>query len=284
MTRETNVGGLAGAPRWIVICMGVYFAVDLFVLYVWKVSAQVFTIQGPSDSTSGLSVVAMAGVGLYLSMVALRGFQSGTALRPAWMLITLAAAAQALSGISAQVLESAGRFAAQIVGGPVRLALLAAALPMVLRALRKFGFLVRPSAADWAVFGVVCLFAVCRFAEGGVSDWTSLAGLPVLCVLLLEAMLLRRSVLRMGSGPIARCWAAFAYGIFLTVLAEMALWVIPHYSQALPPAIIGSLLRFPTTAVFALGPAYQLMAQRRATEPAVDLRRNLATGIQALAR
>ncbi len=278
------MGSLAEAPRWIVICIGLYFAVDLFVLYVWKVTAQVFPIQGPADSTSGLSVVAMAGVGLYLSMVALRGFQSGAPLRPAWILITLAAAAQAVSGLLTQVLETGGRFTAQIAGGPVRLVLLAAAMPMVLRALRKFGFWVRPRAMDWAAFGIVCLFTVCRFAERGVADWASLARLPILCVLFLEAVLLRRSVLRMGSGPIAKCWAAFSYGIFLTVLAEIALWVIPHYSQALPPAIVGSLLRFPTAAVFALVPAYQLMAQRRATDTAVGLPKNLATGIPALAR
>src|SRR5580704_10918817 len=130
LTRETNMGSLAEAPRWIVICIGLYFAVDLFVLYVWKVTAQAFPIQGPADSTSGLSVVAMASVGLYLGVVVLRGFQSGSPLRSAWMLIALAAAAQTVSGLSMDLLNS-GRFAAQIAGGPVRLALLAAALPMV---------------------------------------------------------------------------------------------------------------------------------------------------------
>lgn len=283
MTRETNQGRLAAAPRWIVICMSAYLFVDLLVLYLWSTRAQAFSIQGQPDSTSGLSVIAMAGVGLYLSATVLRGFRLGAPLRPAWMLIALAAAAEAVSGILSQILE-VGRLAAQIAGGPIRLALLAAAMSIVLRTLRKFGFWVRPSATDWAVFGIVCLFALCRFAEGGASDWLSLAGLAILCVLFLEAMLLRQSVLRMGGGPIAKCWAAFACGIFLTGFAEIALWVIPHYANVLPAAIIGSLSRFPISAVFALGPAYQLLAQRRATEPPVAVVADVATRVPALAR
>lgn len=180
------------------------------------------------------------------------------------------------------------------VGGPMRLALLASALLAALRILRRFGFWVRPSATDWAVSGIVCLFTLCRFAEaGGASfaggrsgpeDWISLAGLPLLCLLFLEAMLLRRSVVRMGNGPVSKCWAAFMCGIFLTGLAELALWVVPHYSHAWPPAMIESLTRFPTAAVFTLAPVYQLMAQRRTTKAARILPEDLASGVPALAR
>jgi hypothetical protein len=269
--------------------------VDLLVLYLCNAAGQVFSIQGPSDSSSALSVTAMAGVDLYLCLVVMRSFRAGAPLRPAWMLIAFAAAAQTVPGVLVQLL-GAGRLLTPLLwlGGPIRLALLAAALSVVLRTLRKFGFWVRPSATDWAVSGIACLFTLCRFAEAGgaalagnqigVENWISLAGHPLLCVLFLEAMLLRQSVVRMGIGPISKCWAAFICGIFSTGLAELALWVIPHYSHAWPPAMIDSLTRFPTAAVFALAPAYQLVAQRRATKPASSPRGDMSAGVLALAR
>lgn len=282
--QEINLGRLQETPRWIVLCVGAYLAVDLLVLYMCRTGAQVFSIQGNSDSSAALSVTAMAGVSFYLSILVLRGFRAGEPLRRAWMAIALAAGAQAVCGVLAQVLGA--DWVPRIAAGPLRMALLAAALLMVLRYLRKFRFWVRPSATDWAVCGIVCLFTLCRFVEagrtsagGGVVDWTSLAALPPLCILVLEAMLVRQSVMRMGRGPIAKCWAAFLCGIFLTGLGELALWIVPHFSPAWPPSAIGSLVRFPTAAVFALVPTYQLMAQRLATAPA-----DLAARVPASAR
>jgi hypothetical protein len=89
---------------------------------------------------------------------------------------------------------------------------------------------------------------------------------------------------RMGSGLVSKCWAAFMCGIFLTGAGELVLWVIPHYSHAWPLEMIESLILFPTAAIFALAPACQVAAQRRAIKPASDQPEDLATGIPALAR
>src|ERR1035438_8708942 len=175
MTRKTNLDWQDSAPRWILMFVGTYLIVDLFALYFWNRAGQVFSIQ-VSDSTSAISVTVMAVVNLCLCLLVLRTFPAGTPLRPAWMLITLAAAAQAASDVLAQLFgtnwllnplvwsghTTSGlieqiRHATLIAGGPVRLAVLAAAMLGVLRILRRFGFWVRPSAADWAMSGVVCL-------------------------------------------------------------------------------------------------------------------------------
>ncbi|MCX6632804.1 MAG: hypothetical protein NTW28_34830 [Candidatus Solibacter sp.] len=311
MTRKTSFDRLEVAPRWIFVFLGAYLAVHLFALYLWNAAGQAFPLQGTSDNTSALSVTGMAGLDLWLCLVVLRSFPAGAPLRPAWMLITLAAAARAGSDLLAQTLGTnwllnplvwAGhaksgsieqiRHAALIGGGPVRLALLAGGMLAVLRILRKFGFWVRPSATDWAMCGIVCLFTLCRFGEAGAAslagreisleNWISLAGLPILCVLFLEAMLLRRSVARMGNGLIARGWFALVCGILLTGAGEVALWVIPHYSQTLPLAMFGALIHLPIAAAFALAPAYQLAAQRRAMRPASNPPADLAAGIPAL--
>jgi hypothetical protein len=313
MTRKSKWEGMESAPQWIFLFLGAYSIVHLLVLYLWHAAGLVFPMQGSSDSTSALSVTAMAAVGLWLCLAVLRSFPAGSPLRPAWMLITLAAEAQAVSGVVAHLLGSnwllnplvwAGparfgliehiRHTASIAGGPVRLAVLVAALLALLRALRKFGFWVRPTATDWAMCGVVCLFTLCRFAEAGAAalagrrigleEWISLAGLPILCVLFLEAMLLRRSILHMGNGLIAKGFLALVYGILLTAAGEAVLWAIPHYSQMPPLAMVGTLMQLLIAAAFALVPAYQVAAQRRAIDPPASQPEDLATGVPALAR
>jgi hypothetical protein len=313
MTRKTSLDGLESAPRWILISLGAYATVSLFVLYLWNAAGQAFSIQGTSDSTSALSVTGMAAVDLWLCLVVLRSFPAGSPLRSTWMLLTLAAAARAASGVLAEFLGTIWllnplswseqskpgligqiRQAALIAGGPIRLALLAAAMLAVLRVLRKYGFPVRPTFGDWAVSGIVCMFTLARLGEAcaaslagrqiGQADWISLAGLPILCVLSMEAMLLRRSVARMGNGLIPRGWVALAYGVLLMVAGEVVLWVLPHYSQTLPLAMVCALMPLTIGSVFALVPAYQLAAQRRAMRPAGSQPEDLSAGVPELAQ
>src|SRR6478736_5523009 len=127
MIRKTSLDGLDAAPRWIVVFLGAYLMVDLFVLHIWNASGQ-------------------AGVDLWLCLLVLRSFPSGAPLRSAWLLITLSAAARTASGVVAQFLgtdwllnplvwNGPARFGlverswliAQMAGGPVRLVLLAVA-------------------------------------------------------------------------------------------------------------------------------------------------------------
>ena len=313
MIRKTSLDGLDAAPRWIVVFLGAYLMVDLFVLHIWNASGQAFSLQGTSGSGSALSVTGMAGVDLWLCLLVLRSFPSGAPLRPAWMLITLSAAARTASGVVAQFLgtdwllnplvwNGHARFGlverswlmAQMAGGPVRLVLLAIALRAVLRTFRTIGVRVRPCATDWAMSGIVCLFTLCRFTEAGMAslagrpigleNWISLAGLPVLCVLFLQAMLLRGSLARMGSGLATRAWTALVYAVFLTGAAELVSWVMPYFSGNLQLAMLGSLMRLPIAAAFALVPAYQVATQCRAMKPAAGPAEDLAVGVPELAQ
>jgi hypothetical protein len=293
--------------------LGAYATVSLLALYLWNAAGQLFSIQGTSDSTSTLPVTGMALAALWLCLVVLRSFPAGSPLRSTWMLLTLAAAAQTASGVVTEFLgtirllnpawwseqSKSGlieqlRQAALLAGGPFRLALLSVALLAVLRILRKHGFPVLPTFGDWAVSGIVCMFTLARFGEAcaaslagrqiGQADWISLAGLPILCVLSMEAMLLRRSVARMGNGLIGRGWVALGYGILLTVAGEVVLWVLPHFSQTLPLAMACALMPLTIGSAFALVPAYQLVAQRRAMRPAGSQPEDLSAGIPELAR
>lgn len=272
MMRKSEFGGIESAPRWILMLAGAYLIASSFALYLWNLAGQIFTVRGTPGGTPSLAVTSMAAVDLGLCLVVLRSFPAGAPLRTAWFLIALASALRTASGAMGGLLGTSGQHAAWIAGGPVQMALLAAGIFELLRVLRRFGFWRRPGAADWAVCGLGLLFLLCRVVEAagrpiGMENWVSLAGLPILCVLFLEAMLLRHSVVQMGNGMIGKCWAALVAGIFLTGAGEVALWAIPHYSQTLPLSVYEALVRLPIAAAFALVPAYQVAAQRRALKP-----------------
>ncbi len=80
---------------------------------------------------------------------------------------------------------------------------------------------------------------------------------PILAVVAFEAYLILRSVLRMGAGLISKSWGALAIAVLCTTLGYLAMW----------GAFRGAAwcLWLAASAAFALGPAYQLAAARRAT-------------------
>ena len=313
MMRRTSFDGMESAPLWIAMFLGLHLMVQLFVFYAWNGAGQVFQIQGTSAGTTALPAAGMAMLALWLCLVVLRSFPAGAPLRSAWMLMTLAAAASAGSGVLGLLLGTdwvmnplvwTGRATpalmerihrlALVAGGPLRLALLAAAMLVVLRMLRKFGFWVRPGATGRAVFGIFCLFTLCRFSVAGAAslagrpvgfeEWISLAGLPILCVLFLEAMLLRQAIGRMGNGPVARVWLALVWGVLLTGAGEAVVWALPHLPLVQTLAPFAALIQLPMAAAFALVPACQVAAQCQAIKPAAGRREDLATGIPVLAR
>ncbi|MFZ0933464.1 MAG: hypothetical protein WA015_04060, partial [Bryobacteraceae bacterium] len=104
MTRKISFDEVESAPRWILLLLGAYLLLHLFALYLWNATGQAFSVQGTAYGTAALSVTAMAAVDLWLCLLVLRGIPAGAPLRSAWMLIALAAAAQAASGLLAQFL------------------------------------------------------------------------------------------------------------------------------------------------------------------------------------
>jgi membrane protein implicated in regulation of membrane protease activity len=79
----------------------------------------------------------------------------------------------------------------------------------------------------------------------------------------------------MGRGLIAKCWRAFAIGIFVIGFGEAALWALGRYFPGWLVATLDWYVWFPAAAVFALAPAHCVAAVRRATgrvtRPSSDL-------------
>jgi hypothetical protein len=101
-----------------------------------------------------------------------------------------------------------------VVGGPVSMAFLAFGLGRVLGVQRKFQLVGSLTRGDKALIFLVLAFSVSQLAinlpllgsrpsMGTVLLWFSD---PLLSLLLIEAILVRRSVIRVGQGLVARCW------------------------------------------------------------------------------
>jgi hypothetical protein len=232
----------------------------------------------------GLNVAALG-----LALRARAQFAGGEPMRLAWSVFALAAGCRLAGGLllempgQAVFLESGAGgqalgaapalyFLALAVGGPLHVALLGAALATALGAYKRLGMFPRLRVGDWVLLGLAC--ALCGWvlrsmhaaahAPGPVTlvDAMNWANDPLLGVVLAEAVLIRRSVLNMGSGLIARCWGAFAGAVLFTGLSYVALWmngnpVVGLSATAWYLASIAAL-------AFALAPAYQLEAIRRA--------------------
>lgn len=146
----------------------------------------------------------------------------------------------------------------------------------LLKACRRHAILGRLNLIDLLLIGFVVTYTIDFFvtvvlspargqaasAVQRILSWTSD---PLLCGLLLQAILIRRSVSNMGWGLIPRCWISFTIAIFATSLGDIGLWA---WSQGyLPPPLQTAswYVWFLASAAFALGPAYQLQAMLHAT-------------------
>lgn len=281
MTRTEDRKPIESAPRWIIAVTGTYLCLGAFALYVWSHAAPVFSVQATPGDAEALSVIAMAAAQAWLCVLVLRAFQAGAPLRRAWLLIMLSAATHVAGGLFSQAASLPSSLAplgraeqihriALLLSGPVQMALLAAGLLVALRVLWRLGFWVRPKATGWAVAGIVVLFTLTRFAATAAGQPTadgaiSLLRSLLLCVLSVEALFLWLSAARMGRGAIAKCWRAFAIGIFVIGFGEAALWAVGSYFPGWLVAALEWYVWFPAVAVFALASAHTVAAVRRAT-------------------
>jgi hypothetical protein len=239
------------------------------------------------DFPGALFFVAAAALQAWLSFRCWRRFSAGDVLRPAWFLIGLSAVAQFAGSIVSNV-PGLLWFAIPLREGlvtrlremgslfsPVYMAFLAAGLWRVLKACRRHGILGRPGFADVLLQAVVVAYtiyflATVVFAAGhggrpvgmiSIVSWTSD---PLLCILLFQAILIRRSTTTMGLGLLSRCWLSFTAAIFLTSLGDIGLWAwskgfLSHGYEA-----VSWHIWFLATAAYTMGPAYQLQAMLRA--------------------
>jgi hypothetical protein len=264
---------IRGLPRAIVIAVALLLCGGIVCSVASWRTGDPFWVRTFFDYPGALFLVAAAALPAWLSFRCWRQFSTGDLLRPAWFLIGLSAVAQLAGNVINNVLR---RHEMGALFSPLYMAFLAAGLWRVLKACRRHGILGRLSFTDVLLQTVVVAYTIYFFAtvvfaggHGGRSldlisivSWTSD---PLLCILMFQAILIRRSTATMGLGLVSRCWLCFTAAIFLTSLGDIGLWAwskgfLSHGFEA-----ISWHIWFVAAAAYAMGPAYQLQAMVRAT-------------------
>jgi hypothetical protein len=155
-----------------------------------------------------------------------------------------------------------------VIGGPLSMAFLAFGLGRVLSIQRRFRLPGSLTHGDKALIVLILAFSISQLAinlpllRGQNSLGTILLWMsdPLLALLLVQAVLVRRSVIRIGQGLLAKCWGMFVVAIVTTSLGDAAIWANNH--NFLPESLtaLSWYIWFIPAAAFASAPAYQLAA------------------------
>jgi hypothetical protein len=222
-----------------------------------------------------------------LAIICRSWFDSDEPMRLAWGMIACAALAR-LAGVLLRAvsdghlpwgnwhrlsLSSGGLFVSLsqlglVVGGPLSMAFLAVGLGRVLGIQRKFHLIESLTRGDQALLFMVVAFSISQLfinvpllgnhpSLGTMLLWLSD---PLLSLLLIEAILVRRSVIRMGQGLVAKCWGMFVLAIVITSAGDAAIWASSHNLLSESVTALTWYIWFVAAAAFASAPAYQLAA------------------------
>ncbi len=276
------------------LCAGIV-AAGLAAFAVWATGGDERLLRAFFDYPGEAFLAAAPFIGLRSSVYVFRRYGSGP-LRLGWFLITAAFSCQATAGLAAHVLGVRSllnplfwtgspdlrmvawfRGIGLTIGGPLWIALLAAALYVAWRAYGIAGVRHTLKPIDWVVavscgaYAVLELYLVAVAVRNGkqmtVQGTLDLVNDPLLCVLVLLSILILRSVRAMGMGLLARCWGAFVAGVLLTAAGDIGMWATNYGYIPWPYAGLTWYLWFPAATAFALGPVYQHIAVKRATHP-----------------
>jgi len=160
-----------------------------------------------------------------------------------------------------------------MIGGPLAMILLAVALNRVLSVQRRFGVLRGLTRTDWLLMGLI---AVLMFGEAAMivrylgpsysSPSVTKAILwlsdPLLALLLVQAVLIRRSLIRVGMGLVSQCWAMYVIAIVTTLAGDASIWAVGEGLLSEPLIALTWYIWFFAAAAFASAPAYQLAAMK----------------------
>jgi hypothetical protein len=279
----------ASASRLVWLMAIIQVLLGLVALARWMATGDFGHISYFFQYEGSLCLLAFALAEYFLSIIAWRLFDAGDAMRNAWFLVMIASGCRVAGLIVADFLSGfayAGfnSSAAQVtafrdigltISSPISMALLSAGLLIVVRLYRKVGLLRRLRWPDFVLLGAVGVFLGSQvvelmrwlfFSGGPVTMLTGVSWLvdPLVGMLFVEAVLLRRSVVNMGGGLVGRCWGAYTAAIFLTSMGNLGIWAMNSGLLPWQFSYLTSCIWFLASIAYALGPAYQVEAIVRA--------------------
>jgi hypothetical protein len=240
-----------------------------------------------------LFLVGASAVELALCLQCLRAFSPGEHMGSAWLLLLASAVCHFTGSVMSELFgvrswlnplvfwhseRSTAVFASMRVlgltlGGPVRWLFLAWGLCLVLRVYRQMGLLGRIRHTDWFLIMVTTIYV---FLEAGAVVAALRTGTvfslyqqinwlndPLLLVLMIEAILIYRSLVTSGFGRVSKCWGTYVLAIVFTCLGDIGLLAHAYGYAPWPAEPITWHTWLIASGLFALAPAYQLLAIRR---------------------
>lgn len=285
--------------RWIWTLLALHLVVGMIAYAHFLVTGQ-YTLLGWYFGTFGTPFfLLMTASEFCMALLCRSWFDSDEPMRLAWSMIACAALARLIGVLLRSFSEgrlpwgfwyrlgspAGGLFENMtqlglVVGGPLSMAFLAVGLGRVLSIQRRFRLLGSLTRFDKALLFLVLAFSVSQLfinvpllvqhpSMGTMLLWLSD---PLLSLLLVEAILVRRSVIRMGQGLVAKCWEMFVLAIVITSAGDAAIWATSHNFLSESVTALSWYIWFVAAAAFASAPAYQLAAISMTREDHLPLR------------
>jgi hypothetical protein len=284
------------APTLIALSTAVYLAIGLVMLAGYRITGNDAWVIRFFEMPGALLSLFLRLVATWFTLCVFRQFGPQEPMRAVWLCLLAAAVFDVAGILFSQIfaaetalnpLVHAGRWSEDIavlmreygllLGGTFRFALLACALVLAMKVFRGAGLRVRLRPLHWFLWAAMGAYLVreimdviVAYQQGTRFRLAVMAGWPVDFLLwfsLAVALQLHRSASQMGSGWIGRCWKAFAWGVFLICLGVVALWATNYGYLPWPWSALTWYIWLPAGAAFAIAPAYQLEAMRRASAP-----------------
>lgn len=169
-----------------------------------------------------------------------------------------------------------------VMSSPLAMVVLAFGLGRVLIVKRRLALVGQLTVKDRMFIGAVLIFTADQLFEIGRMLTYNRAAVnatqvllwftdPALAVLLIQAVSIRRLVIHLGNGLVARCWWMMAAGVLCTSAGNAFMWAENYgmIPQMLSP--LGWFIWFFPVTAFACAPCYQLDAVRQAHEGSYSL-------------
>jgi hypothetical protein len=274
---------------FILVATVLHVALGLIVWIGWQVTGGGQSMRQFFGTAGDLFLVELAAAGLYLALQVLRGFSDGEPLYKGWFFITTAFGCDLVGLIVSKLLATHPNSFwldgytpvlyqfGQFVSGPLRLVVLAWGLLSVLRAFYRAGILTLRLRV-WEYAMLLCLgsytlsenlqAAAIRNAGGlwSLSGVIESLNDPLLLLVLLAVLLVRRSAQDLGGSYLTRCWTAMAWALGVIFLGNIMTWAFSYNYLPLWMTSIGWNCWFLAGAGFPLACAFQLQAMGRTAE------------------
>lgn len=226
----------------------------------------------------------------YLAFECRSGFEADEPMRMAWTFIALSSLARfvaaalvsldhwrgapipgSASSILLVILPRGLAQVGEVIGGPLSMVLLTVALSRILYVQRKFGVLRGLTRADLLLIGLIGAIMIGEIANitrylappyqhpplTKAILWLSD---PLLCFLLVQAILIRRSMISVGLGLVSQCWEMYVLAIVTTLAGDASIWAAGKGLLSERLIALSWYIWFFSAAAFASAPAYQLAA------------------------